>query len=90
MQPNQLNDVLNEIKYYITPKRHTVVSVVTGRKIAQIEEVLGEGVSIVRSMPNTAISVGQSMTCLSANENGKKKNGQRSIDFQFTWKNNLY
>lgn len=73
VQPNQLNDVLNEIKYFINSKRHTVVSVVTGRKIAQIEEIIGDEVPIIRSMPNTAISVGQSMTCLSANEKGQKK-----------------
>jgi len=73
VQPNQLNDVLNEIKYFITTKRHTIVSVVTGRKIEQIEEVIGADVPVVRSMPNTAVSVGQSMTCLSANENGRKK-----------------
>lgn len=73
VQPNQLTTVLDEIKYFITAKRHTVVSVVTGRKIRHIEEILGEDIPIIRSMPNTAISVGESMTCLSANEKGQKK-----------------
>jgi len=73
VQPNQLTDVLNEIKYFINAKRHTVVSAVTGRKIEQIEAIIGEEIPIVRSMPNTAISVGQSMTCLSANQKGQRK-----------------
>jgi pyrroline-5-carboxylate reductase len=82
VQPNQLTDVLNEIKYFINSKRHTIVSVVTGRKISQIEEVIGEEVAVIRSMPNTAISVGQSMTCLSANEKGQKKMSDAKVIFK--------
>ena len=72
VQPKHLQGVLEEIKDVINPKRHTIVSVVTGRKIQEFENVLGSDVSIIRGMPNTAISVGQSMTCLSGNKNGKK------------------
>jgi len=71
VQPKQLHSVLEEIKDLIKPK-HTIISVVTGREIEEIESVLGNDVAIIRSMPNTAISVGQSMTCLSANSRGKK------------------
>ncbi|MEN8124802.1 MAG: pyrroline-5-carboxylate reductase [Bacteroidota bacterium] len=70
--PTQLKEVLEEIKDVINPKKHIIISVATGRKIEEIEEVLGSEVSIIRAMPNTAISVGESMTCLSANENGNK------------------
>ena len=72
VQPNQLPTVLEEIKDVIDVTKQTVISVVTGRKIHEIEGILGEGVSIIRSMPNTAISVGESMTCLSANQKGKE------------------
>ena len=72
VQPKQLQGVLEEIKDVVNPKRHTIISVVTGRKIQEIESVLGNDVSIIRSMPNTAISVGQSMTCLSSNRKGKQ------------------
>lgn len=71
VQPNQLISVLEEIKGDINPKTHTIISVVTGRKIQEIETILGDDVAIIRGMPNTAISVGQSMTCLSSNEKGK-------------------
>lgn len=73
VQPGQLQGVLDEIKDLINPKRHTVISVVTGRTIDELELSLGSDVSIVRGMPNTAISVGQSMTCLSSNTRGEKK-----------------
>jgi len=71
VQPAQLEGVLTEIKPFLNSKKHTVISVVTGRKISQISEILGDQIPIIRSMPNTAISVGESMTCLSANNKGK-------------------
>jgi len=71
--PAQLKNVLEEIKSEINPNRHTIISVATGRKISEIESVLGNDVPIIRAMPNTAISVGESMTCLSANEKGNLK-----------------
>lgn len=70
VQPKQLQTVLLEIKDIVNSNTHTVISTVTGRKIAEIEQILGENVPIIRSMPNTAISVGQSMTCISGNGKG--------------------
>jgi pyrroline-5-carboxylate reductase len=70
VQPNQLKDVLNEIKEVVNPKRHLIISVVTGRKIHEIEAILSKDVGVIRCMPNTAISVGQSMTCISSNKKG--------------------
>jgi len=70
VQPNQLQGVLKDIKDFINPKRHTIISVVAGRKIQDIETVLGTEVALIRAIPNTAISVGQSMTCLSGNKLG--------------------
>ena len=71
--PAQLKSVLEVIKSEIDPDKHLIISVATGRKIKEIEEVLGHKVPIIRAMPNTAISVGQSMTCLSSNEKGHGK-----------------
>ena len=72
VQPAQLMGVLSEIKTVFDPAKHTLISVATGREIEEIEAVLGKEAAIIRCMPNTAISVGQSMTCISANENGMK------------------
>ena len=38
-----------------------------------MEEKLGGNYPIIRSMPNTAISVGKSMTCLCCNRTGEKR-----------------
>lgn len=70
VQPKQLQSVLEEIKPLLNEKRHTIISVVTGRKISEMEQIVGSDISIIRSMPNTAISVGQSMTCMSGNKKG--------------------
>ena len=73
VQPAQLKDVLEEIRPELDPKRHTLISVATGRKISEIEEIVGSEIPVIRSMPNTAISVGKSMTCICSNEIGKKR-----------------
>ena len=72
VQPKQLQVVLGGIKPSLKANVHTVISVVTGRKITEIETVLGQEIAIIRSMPNTAIAVSQSMTCLCANKIGKE------------------
>ncbi len=67
VQPQQIAGLLEEIRPGIDPARHRVLSVVSGVTIKQIRERLGGSpVPIVRVMPNTAVAIGESMTCLSA------------------------
>ncbi len=63
--PQQLNPLLTEIKGFVDEHRHTVVSLVSGATIAEIRKHLDNRVPIIRAMPNTAIAIRQSMTCLS-------------------------
>lgn len=72
VQPTQFEAILSEIKDELTEK-HIVISTITGFKIKRIEAIVGKEVPIIRSMPNTAISVGKSMTCLCSNEVGEKR-----------------
>ncbi|MBT8237944.1 MAG: pyrroline-5-carboxylate reductase [Croceitalea sp.] len=72
VQPGHFAKILDDIKDVLTEK-HVVISTITGFSIAKIEGVIGEKNYIIRSMPNTAISVGKSMTCICANELGKKR-----------------
>ncbi len=64
VEPGQFNDLLREIRPALDPERHILVSVVTGARIGAIRDIVGQAVPVVRAMPNTAIAVGQSMTCL--------------------------
>ncbi len=64
VQPQQLPALLKDIAPAIDPSRHRVISVVSGASIADIRGVLGQQVDVVRAMPNTAVVIGESMTCL--------------------------
>lgn len=72
VQPGQFEAILQEINDYLH-EHHVVISTITGYKIERIEATIGTAIPIIRSMPNTAISVGKSMTCLCANTIGKKR-----------------
>ncbi|WP_448698009.1 pyrroline-5-carboxylate reductase [Mucilaginibacter sp. AW1-3] len=62
--PQQLNKLLDEIKEAIKPKKHLLISVISGVSCADIRKHLDIDVQVVRAMPNTAIAIGQSMTCI--------------------------
>ncbi len=66
VQPQQIVDLIDEIRDAIHPSRHRVISVVTGVTVAQLREMIPAPTQVVRAMPNTAVSIGESMTCLSA------------------------
>tara|TARA_R110002012_G_C11562334_1_gene603537 strand:- start:51 stop:914 length:864 start_codon:yes stop_codon:yes gene_type:complete len=72
VQPGHFASILEETKDLLTEK-HVVISTITGFRIPKIEEIIGNDKFIIRSMPNTAISVGKSMTCICSNEPGKKR-----------------
>lgn len=72
VQPAQFSAILTEVRDLLTDN-HVIISTVTGFSIEKMEGILGKQRFIVRSMPNTAISVGQSMTCICSNEAGKKR-----------------
>lgn len=72
VQPQQLERILEEIKDLLTEK-HVLISTITGFKINRIEAIVGADQFIIRAMPNTAIAVGKSMTCMCSNEKGVKR-----------------
>ncbi len=61
--PQKINVVLEELKGNLKPSQ-LVVSLVTGIKVVEIASILGDKIPIVRAMPNTAISIRESMTCI--------------------------
>ncbi|WP_430927393.1 pyrroline-5-carboxylate reductase [Polaribacter marinivivus] len=72
VQPAHFEDILQEIKPKLT-ENHVVISTITGFGISKIEEQIGTDKFIIRAMPNTAIAVGKSMTCLCSNLQGEKR-----------------
>jgi pyrroline-5-carboxylate reductase len=66
VKPFQVDEVLRNMRDVLDPSRHLVCSVVTGVSIQQLQGSLGSDFPIVRAMPNTAIAIQESMTCLCA------------------------
>ncbi|MCX2481887.1 pyrroline-5-carboxylate reductase [Pedobacter sp. MR2016-24] len=62
--PQQLNQLMEQIAGVIDVNRHVVISVASGVSCADIRSKLTDGVEVIRAMPNTAIAIGQSMTCV--------------------------
>ncbi|MGQ9816819.1 MAG: pyrroline-5-carboxylate reductase family protein [bacterium] len=59
--------LLKEIKDTIGPAQHVIISVITGVMIDDIINIIWEMLPVIRVMPNTAIEIGESMTCISTN-----------------------
>lgn len=64
IKPYQVKEVVDLIKKDLTTS-HILVSVVTGVLIKDIEGSLNKKIPVFRAMPNTAIAIRESMTCLS-------------------------
>src|SRR5680860_935452 len=62
VQPSQFEAILHDVKDLLNEK-HVLISTITGFTISRMESIIGTDHYIIRSMPNTAISVGKSMTC---------------------------
>lgn len=70
--PQQLNALLDEIKPAVDPKKHLLVSVVSGVNTKDFQHRIGKQVQVVRAMPNTAIAIRQSMTCIASSSASKE------------------
>lgn len=66
--PQQLNAVLSQLAPVVKAEQHLIVSIVSGVSCQDIRNKLGGAIAVVRAMPNTAIAIGQSMTCIASDE----------------------
>ncbi len=66
VEPQQIDGVLAEIRPHLEANRHIVVSVASGVPIADIKTLVPQRVAVVRAMPNTAVAIRESMTCLAS------------------------
>ncbi len=64
VKPYQVSEVLSGFREKLHSK-HILVSVVTGVLTSELVSVSGIKLPVFRAMPNTAIAIQQSMTCLS-------------------------
>ncbi len=64
IKPQQFENLAQEIKDHISPD-HVVLSTITGVTLKEIESALGK-VPVFRIMPNTALAICESMTCITS------------------------
>jgi len=65
VKPFQIKDVIENVRF---SENQIVVSVVTGVWLRDIRQWVGNGNRIFRAMPNTAIAIRKSVTCISHEE----------------------
>lgn len=65
VKPFQVKEVLSALIPDLT-EEHLLVSVITGIFITDIYEIVQKALPVFRAMPNTAIAIQESMTCLSS------------------------
>ena len=64
VKPFQVQEVFLGIKGRLEEARHMLVSVVTGIFIKDLNTIIEKQIPVFRAMPNTAIAIGESMTCI--------------------------
>ncbi|MFA6058214.1 MAG: pyrroline-5-carboxylate reductase [Taibaiella sp.] len=67
VKPFQIKEILTVLKPQLNPAKHILISVITGVWIKDIKEILGNEFSLFRAMPNTAIAIRESITCICSN-----------------------
>lgn len=68
VKPHQILELLEEVKAELTTEQHIVVSTVSGVSMQEITDIIGN-IPVYRAMPNTAIAIRESMTCIASNGN---------------------
>ncbi len=65
VKPFQIKEILEQINGAVLAKKPVLISVITGIWIKDLVEFTSKELSIFRAMPNTAIAIKESMTCIS-------------------------
>jgi pyrroline-5-carboxylate reductase len=64
LKPYNVKEVLESVKMHFDPSRHILISVVTGVFLNDLTAILEQGIPVFRAMPNTAIAIQESVTCM--------------------------
>jgi pyrroline-5-carboxylate reductase len=68
VQPTQVKDLMDQIRTSLDPDKHILAYVVAAYEIQDIRDLAEVPIPVVRVMPNTAIAIQESMTCLATHE----------------------
>lgn len=71
IKPFQIKEVLEQIAPSLQPHQ-LLISVVTGISLSEMQSVIQKDIPLFRAMPNTAIAIQQSITCISSNSSNEE------------------
>ena len=66
VKPYQIIPILKDITDTLSNDQ-IVISLVAGVDLARVREITGQEIPVFRAMPNTAIAIQESMTCVASN-----------------------
>jgi pyrroline-5-carboxylate reductase len=72
VKPKHIKALLEEIKPSLNKNKHILISLVTGVSLNSIEEQIESEIPVFRAMPNTAIAIRESMTCIAVHRSNKE------------------
>lgn len=64
LKPYNVKEILEGLRDNFDRTRHIVISVVTGVSLKDLAAMVGNGTPVFRAMPNTAIAIQESVTCV--------------------------
>lgn len=64
LKPYNVKEVLEGLKQSFNPEKHIIISVVTGVSLKDLSAIFNNHTPVFRAMPNTAIAIQESVTCL--------------------------
>ena len=64
LKPYNVKEVLEGVKRHFDQSKHILISVVTGVFLEDLAAIVDDRMPIFRAMPNTAIAIQESVTCL--------------------------
>jgi len=73
VKPFQIKEVLEAVTPELT-SNHILISVVTGITLEEIKSVVQKDIPLFRAMPNTAIAIQESITCISSIQSSVEQN----------------
>ena len=70
--PQDTEQVLDSINAKLNPDKHILISTITGVSIKKIQSLVSLKIPVVRIMPNIAVAICESMTCIASTDEDSK------------------
>ena len=64
LKPFNVKEVLADLKSNFDAGKHVLISVVTGVSLKELADIVNNSMPVFRAMPNTAIAIQESVTCI--------------------------